>query len=88
MNVLNIVVAGAIKLFLCVGVLFALIGIPYFVFTTAWDFLVFLYHQHFIVFLVVVFPVFLLAIKTWEWLSRKSGRLFMRIGKVLDQLER
>lgn len=80
--------AGFIKFVMVVLMLTAIIAIPYFVISETWSFLVSLYHDHIVWFVIVLFPVVYLAIQIWKWLYELLGAFMMEIGKVVDKLEK
>jgi len=79
--------AGVIKVAMALGMLAALVGIPYFIASEAWAFLVAMYNQHPVWFVVVLIPILYLAGKLCAWLFRLLGVAMMAVGGIVDTLE-
>lgn len=80
--------ANLIKVLMVVVGLTGLIGIPYLLINTSWDFLVGLYHEHIVWFALLLLPVLWLVVAVWKWLYKRLGDLMRAIGRIVDSLER
>jgi hypothetical protein len=79
--------AALIKLIMGIAMLVGLIGIPYWIITSTWDLLVWLFHEHAIWFFLLIAPIVFLAIKLWKWLYELLGASMMAVGGIVDRLE-
>jgi hypothetical protein len=88
MKLLKAALAGLIKVFMAICMLLALFGIPYLIISTAWGWLVQLWHEHPVWCVLLVIPIVWLAYKVMKWALETTGHLMMGVGSIVDRLER
>lgn len=80
--------AAVIKAFMGICILLALLGIPYFVIGTTWNWLVRLWYEHPVWCVLLFIPIIWLAYRVMKWALGATGHLMMGLGSIVDKLER